>query len=74
VFYSARSTAYLYGYCWPRNSSMLWVNRHLFCFGLWLHALISRRWGRYALIRRGIADGLAGQLGEVQGLSGDAGR
>lgn len=74
IFYSARSTAYLYSHCWPRKASMLWINRQVFCLGLWLHALILRRWDRYSLIRRGIEDGLAGRLGEVSGLNGEEGQ
>jgi GT2 family glycosyltransferase len=63
VFYEARNRAYMDSHCLPHNRLMYWLNRRVYCFALWMFALIFRRMDRYRLLQSAIADGLAGRLG-----------
>lgn len=63
AFYGARNQTYLDSHCFPRNQSMFWVNRRVYCLVLWLLAFASRRLGRYTLLQSAIRDGLAERLG-----------
>jgi GT2 family glycosyltransferase len=62
VFYEARNRAYMDTHCFPHNRLMYWVNRRVYCFFLWIFALVFQRTDRYRLLRSAIADGIAERL------------
>lgn len=63
AFYSARNQTYLDAHCRPHSPLAFYINRLIYCLGLWLYALLLRRRERYLLLREAIHNGLAGHLG-----------
>lgn len=63
VFYSVRNHVYFDSHCLPRNRLMYWINRRVYCFVLWLAALVLQSMDRYRILQCAIQDGLAGHLG-----------
>jgi GT2 family glycosyltransferase len=68
MFYAIRNLTYLDSHFCAQNGLVYWINRRVYCLGLWIFALILRRSDRYRLLKRAIRDGLAGRLGVASDL------
>ena len=65
IFYTVRNSVYFMDYCTGHNRLLVFLNRNIYLALLALVAVFKGKLGRIRLIRRAIADGKAGRLGET---------